>query len=133
LTIIPRSKGSLGYAQYLPNESNLETKEELLDRICCALGGRCSEEFFFKKVTTGAADDLEKAFKIAHAIVTKLGMSEKIGFLGYSETEFMKQYSDQTQKMIDLEIKKIIMECTEKTRKTIEKYKNQIEKYREGL
>ena len=120
----------MGYAQYLPNESSLETKEELLDRICCTLGGRCSEEFFFKKVTTGASDDLEKAFKIAQAIVTKLGMSEKIGYLGYSETEFMKGYSDKTQKVIDLEIKKVIQECTDKTRKTIEKYKEQIEKYK---
>lgn len=128
MTIIPRSKGSLGYAQYLPNESSLETKEELLDRICCTLGGRCSEEFFFKKVTTGAADDLEKAFKIAQAIVTKLGMNEKIGFLGFSETEFMKAYSDKTQKIIDLEIQKIIKLCTEITQKTIEKYKGQIEK-----
>jgi len=58
LTIIPRSKGSLGFAQYLPNESSLETKEELLDRICCILGGRCAEELFNGKVTTGAYDDL---------------------------------------------------------------------------
>ena len=50
LTIVPRSKGSLGFAQYLPNETSLESQEELLDRICCILGGRCSEEFFFKKV-----------------------------------------------------------------------------------
>ena len=50
LTIIPRSKGSLGFAQYLPNESTLQTKEELLDQICCILGGRCSEEHFFHKV-----------------------------------------------------------------------------------
>ena len=50
LTIIPRSKGSLGFAQYLPNESTLQTKEELLDQICCILGGRCSEEHFFGKV-----------------------------------------------------------------------------------
>lgn len=47
---MPRSKGALGFAQYLPNESSLESKEELLDRICCALGGRVSEEIFFEKV-----------------------------------------------------------------------------------
>ncbi len=50
LTIVPRSKGSLGFAQYLPNETSLESKEELIDRICCILGGRCSEEIFFNKV-----------------------------------------------------------------------------------
>jgi len=69
LTIIPRSKGSLGFAQYLPNESSLETKEELLDRICCILGGRCAEEHFNGKVTTGAYDDLQKAYKVAKNIV----------------------------------------------------------------
>lgn len=51
ITIIPRSKGSLGYAQYLPNENSLEVKQELLDRMCCILGGRCAEEIFFGKVT----------------------------------------------------------------------------------
>ena len=50
ITIIPRSKGSLGYAQYLPNESSLENKEDLMDRLCCLLGGRCAEEVFFGKV-----------------------------------------------------------------------------------
>ena len=54
LTIIPRSKGSLGYAQYLPNESSLDSNTELIDRICYILGGRVSEEIFFGKITTGA-------------------------------------------------------------------------------
>ena len=80
LTIIPRSKGSLGYAQYLPNESNLETREELLDRICCVLGGRCSEQHFFNRVTTGAYDDLKKAYQTAHSIVTKFGVLFNIFF-----------------------------------------------------
>ena len=110
MTIIPRSKGSLGFAQYLPNESSLETKEELLDRICSVLGGRCSEEFFNGKVesflfilrwkvTTGAYDDLRKAYDIAHAMITKFGMSEKIGFIGFSEDEYVKKHSDQTAKV----------------------------------
>jgi AFG3 family protein len=83
LTIIPRSKGALGFAQYLPSETKLDTKEELLDRICFILGGRCAEEYFFKRITTGASDDLQKAYKIAHDLVTKYGMSEKIGYIGY--------------------------------------------------
>ena len=99
LTIIPRSKGSLGYAQYLPNESNLETRDELVDRICCILGGRVSEDVFFNRITTGAYDDLKKAYETAFAIVTKfgrkiniiiiiIGMSEEIGYVGYQESEF---------------------------------------------
>jgi len=121
LTIIPRSKGSLGFAQYLPNESTLETKEELLDRICCVLGGRCAEELFNEKITTGASDDLRKAYDIAEAIVTKLGMSEKIGFVGFPDRDYGKAYSDYTggvrkdifhliiQRMLMLKLRELLM------------------------
>jgi len=128
LTIIPRSKGSLGFAQYLPNETSLESKDELMDRICCILGGRCSEELFRTKITTGASDDLRKAYDIAEAIVTKLGMSAKIGNRAFPQTDYGKAYSDLTGKDIDLEIKSIIDECTERTRSVVRQYRDQIEK-----
>ena len=110
MTIVPRSKGSLGFAQYLPNESSLETRDELLDRICCILGGRCSEELFngkvnfslldiYSKVTTGAYDDLRKAYDLAEAMVTKFGMSEKVGLVGFEEHEYVKKYSDYMSKV----------------------------------
>jgi len=133
LTIIPRSKGSLGYAQYLPNESSLETKEELLDRITCILGGRCSEELFNNKVTTGAYDDLQKAYEVAYNMVTKFGMSEKIGFLGFNDEDYVKKYSNTTAKEIDDEIARIIEECTERSRQTVRKYKTEIEKLSAAL
>jgi AFG3 family protein len=79
-------------SQYLPNENSLETKEELLDRICVILGGRCVEEKFFKEVTTGAYDDLNKAYDVAFNIVARLGMSERIGYVGYTYDEFVKKY-----------------------------------------
>jgi AFG3 family protein len=60
VTIIPRSKGSLGYAQYLPEEVSLYTTEQLMDQVKVALGGRVSEEIFFNKITTGASDDIKK-------------------------------------------------------------------------
>jgi AFG3 family protein len=60
VTIIPRSKGSLGFAQYMPDEVSLYSKEQLIDMICTALGGRAAEEIFFEKVTTGAQDDIKK-------------------------------------------------------------------------
>jgi len=126
LTIIPRSKGSLGFAQYLPNESSLESKEELLDRICSILGGRCSEELFNEKITTGAYDDLKKAYDIAHALVTKFGMSERLGFLGFTEDDYSKKYSEHTSRIIDEEIKKIIDDCTLRTRALVRQYKDQI-------
>jgi AFG3 family protein len=60
ITIIPRSKGSLGFAQYLPDEVNLYSKEQLIDMVKVALGGRVAEQVFFNKVTTGASDDIKK-------------------------------------------------------------------------
>lgn len=83
LTIIPRSKGALGFAQYFTNENKLNTKSQLIDQICFILGGRLAEEYFFGTCTNGAADDLEKAYKIAHNIVTKLGMNDKMGLISF--------------------------------------------------
>ncbi|KAM3130330.1 Paraplegin [Paramecium bursaria] len=128
LTIIPRSKGSLGYAQYLPTESNLQTKDELLDKICCALGGRVAEEVFFGKISTGAADDLNKIFKYAQAIVTKFGMVDDLYNVSFEEDgQFEKGYSEATNQIIDQKIKQIVDECTIKTRNQIQQYKQKIE------
>lgn len=69
VSIIPRGKG-LGYAQYLPKEQYLYTKEQLLDRMCMTLGGRVSEEIFFGRITTGAQDDLRKVTQSAYAQVS---------------------------------------------------------------
>ena len=97
LTIIPRSKGSLGFAQYLPNESSLDTKEQLKDKISKVLGGRVAEEEFFGVITTGAYDDLNKAYQMARNMVIKLGMSERLGYVNYQEDDNgMKTYSDET-------------------------------------
>jgi AFG3 family protein len=65
ITIIPRAKGSLGFAQYLPDEVNLYSREQLIDMICVALGGRISEELNFGRITTGASDDIKKVTQIA--------------------------------------------------------------------
>ena len=65
LTIIPRAKGSLGFAQYLPDEVSLYTKDQLCDMITVALGGRIAEEMFFNRITTGASDDIKKCTMIA--------------------------------------------------------------------
>lgn len=82
------------------------------------------------QVTTGAHDDLNKAAKLAYAIVTKLGMSSKIGLMGYETNEYgQKAYSDETAREIDLEVRKIIEECTEKTRRLLREYRDQTEKY----
>lgn len=84
----------------MPNESSLDTKEHLLDKICKILGGRVAEEEFFNRITTGAHDDLNKAYDMARSLVTKVGMSEKIGYVNFSENEYgIKTYSDATNKV----------------------------------
>lgn len=87
LTIIPRAKGSLGFAQYLPDELTLYTQEQLEDMIKVALGGRISEEIFFQRVTTGASDDFKKCAQIAHGMVTEYGLSPVLGTLNYAMDE----------------------------------------------
>lgn len=134
LTIIPRSKGALGFAQYLPNEQSLDTKEELIDRLISILAGRVAEEEFFGRVTTGAFDDLQKAYDIAHNIVTKLGMTERLGYVALQENQYgMKQYSDKTSEQIDKECESIINEATEKCRELVKEHKMKITEMSELL
>lgn len=83
ITVIPRSKGSLGFAQYLPEELSLYTKEALIDMIRVALGGRIAEDIFFGKVTTGAGDDIKKVTQIANSLVTVYGMTDRMGLVAY--------------------------------------------------
>ncbi len=87
ITIIPRAKGSLGFAQYLPEELNLYNKQQLEDMIVMALGGRVSEELFFNRLTTGASDDIKKITQIAQGAVTEYGMSEVLGPVSYAVEE----------------------------------------------
>ena len=82
LTIIPRSKGALGFTQFVPDDVQLRSKEHLYDLICGLLGGRMAEEKFFGQITTGASDDLQKVTGIANAMVTKYGMSS-LGLTAY--------------------------------------------------
>lgn len=134
LTIIPRSKGSLGFAQYLPNESSLETRTELTDQLCSILGGRVAEEIFFGKITNGAGDDLSKVNQLAHRIVTKFGMTANIGFISYNEDQYgNKSYSDYSAKLIDEEKQNLIHECTLKTRELINSRRDKIEELSEKL
>ena len=117
LTIIPRSKGSLGYAQYLTNDTQIISKSELKDRLVFVLGGRVAEEIFFNKISTGASDDLQKAFDIATALVGHLGMSDRFSFNSLKLNENRATmadprpkgiFSNSTAKEIDNEVEQII-------------------------
>jgi cell division protease FtsH len=115
VTIIPRGR-ALGAAWYLPEERQLTTREQILDEMAYALGGRASEELNFGKISTGALSDLEKITKQAYAMVSFFGMSEKVGNVsfydssGQSDFGFTKPYSEKTAELIDQEVNLIIAE-----------------------
>ncbi len=79
----------------------MNTKNQLIDQICFILGGRCAEEHFYGTCTNGAADDLDKAYRIAFNIVTKLGMNDRIGNIGFRNGEYLRPYSDEMGSKID--------------------------------
>ena len=134
LTIIPRAKGSLGFAQYLPDELTLYTTEQLQDMIVVALGGRIAEEIFFEKITTGASDDLKKCTQIATAMITEYGMSSQLGTLNYSvEQGYQKNYSDRTNQIIDAEVQRIINQAYLACREILVANKDKIEALAEKL
>ncbi len=119
VTIVPRGNGALGFAQYLPKEVALYSREALLDRMCMALGGRVSEELNFGRITTGASDDLDKVTQMAYAMTAVYGMNARVGTLSFprkEEQQFDKPYSDATAQIIDEEVRKVVDECYARTR-----------------
>lgn len=114
VTIVPRGK-ALGAAWYLPEERQITTKEQLQDEMCATLGGRAAEELFLGKISTGAANDLERVTKQAYAMVVYFGMSQRLPNLNYYDSTgqdwgFTKPYSEDTAKLIDDEVQQIIGE-----------------------
>lgn len=114
VTIVPRGK-ALGAAWYLPEERQITTKEQLQDEMCATLGGRAAEELFLGKISTGAANDLERVTKQAYAMVVYFGMSQRLPNLNYYDSTgqdwgFTKPYSEETAKLIDNEVQLIIDE-----------------------
>lgn len=85
ITIVPRTNLALGFAQYLPAEQKLFTKEQLFERMCMMLGGRVAESLTFNQITTGAQNDLSKITKMAYAQVQQFGMSPNVGLVSFDE------------------------------------------------
>jgi len=137
VTIVPRGTAALGYAQYTPKEQYLYNTDQLMDQVCMTLGGRASEEIFFNKISTGAQNDLQQITRIAYAMVTVYGMNDKVGNLSYydpqQENAFTKPYSEETAKIIDEEVRKLIDEAYDRTKALLREKQPQVEKLAEAL
>ncbi|MEO6813150.1 MAG: ATP-dependent zinc metalloprotease FtsH [Ginsengibacter sp.] len=131
VTIVPRGTAALGYAQYTPKEQYLYNTDQLNDQICMTLGGRAAETIFFGKISTGASNDLQQITKMAYSMVTVYGMNEKVGNVSYydpsQENAFQKPFSEETGKMIDEEVRKLIETAFERTKALLIEKRNEVE------
>jgi len=131
VSIIQRGIAALGYTLQLPTEDRyLMTKTELLDKLCVMLGGRVAEEIVFKEISTGAQNDLQRAASIARSMVTEYGMTERFGpltfekerrslFLDIGLPSGVKEYSEDTAREIDQEVKRLIDDAYKKVKSTL--------------
>lgn len=127
ITIVPRTMGALGYVMQVPEEEKyLNTKAELHAMIVEFLAGRAAEDLVFETVTTGASNDIEKATKIARAMVTQYGMSDKFGLMGLARQENMYlggravlECGDDTATEVDSEVSRILKECYEESKRIL--------------
>ncbi len=137
VTVVPRGSAALGYAQYTPKEQYLYNTDQLLDQICMTLGGRASEDIFFGKISTGASNDLQQITKSAYSMITVYGMNDKIGNISFydpaQENYFTKPYSEETGKMIDEEVRKLIDGAYERTKQLLTEKKGDVEKLAKEL
>ncbi len=139
VSIIPTGLGAAGYTMPLPEKDEMfNTRGRMLQDITVMLGGRVAEELVFDDITTGASSDIKQATQTAKAMVTKYGMSEKIGVIAYGEEgdevfigrdlAHTRGYSEHVASAIDGEIKRIIDECHERARKLILEHKDVLER-----
>ena len=133
ISIIPTGMGAAGYTMPLPeNDEMFNSKGKMLQNIMVAMGGRIAEEIIFDDVTTGASQDIKQATSIARAMVTKYGMSEKVGMISYDNDDdevfigrdlaHTKSYGEHVAAEIDSEVKRIIDECYEKAKAIIQEH-----------
>jgi len=132
VTIIPRSSGALGYAQYLPKETFLRTHDQIMDIVCMALAGRASEEIFFGRVTTGASDDLKKVTEMVYNMIQIYGMNTRLGQLAFPKDPNAmfdeRPYSDATANAMDEEAKNIVDQAYQRTLNLLMERKDELTK-----
>lgn len=125
VTIVPRGR-ALGAAWYLPEERQITTTEQLLDEMCAILAGRAAEEVVLGRISTGAANDLQRATRMAQAMVTYFGMSKELPNINYQDTQgdfgFNRPYSEDTARRIDDEVLRMINEQYARAKELLSRY-----------
>jgi ATP-dependent metalloprotease FtsH len=136
VTIVPRGR-SLGAAWYLPEERSITTTEQILDEMCMALGGRAAEELVFGKISTGALSDLEKVTKQGYAMVSIYGLNKRVGNISFYDSQgqssFTKPYSEETARIIDEEVSKLIEEQYQRALTFLRENRDKLEALAEKL
>jgi len=141
ITIVPRTMGALGYVMHVPEEEKyLNTEAELRDMLVSLVAGRAAEEIVFETVTTGAANDIEKATQIARSMVTRYGMSKRFGLVGlatiqsqYLDGSARMDCSDETAAAVDEEVVAIIKESYDKALELLRDNRELMDKLAEFL
>jgi cell division protease FtsH len=139
VSVIPTGNGAAGYTMPLPEKDEMfNTKGKMLQNIMVSLGGRIAEEITFDDITTGASQDIKQATRYAKAMVTKYGMSDKLGLIAYGDDEeevfigrdlaHERGYAEETASKIDTEVRRIVDECYTKAKAIINEYKDVLEK-----
>ncbi len=144
ISIIPTGMGAAGYTMPLPEKDEMfNTRGKMLQNIMVSLGGRIAEELIFDDITTGASQDIKQATSVARAMVTKYGMSDKVGMINYEtggdevfigrELAHAKAYGEEVTALIDSEVKRIVDECYQKAREIIAQHEDVLHKCTELL
>jgi cell division protease FtsH len=137
VTIVPRGVAALGYAQYTPKEQYLYNTEQLTDQMCMTLGGRAAEDIFFGKISTGAQNDLQQVTRIAYSMITVYGMNDKVGNVSFydptQENSFTKPYSEETGRLIDDEVRKLIEQAYIRTKALLTERRQEVENLAHAL
>jgi cell division protease FtsH len=143
ISIVPRSRGSLGYTMQMPEEDRyLIREDELLDRIAVMMGGRSAETIIYNEISTGAADDINRATELARRMVTEWGMSAKLGWVRYAGQQLQylggavednSSLSPETREMIDSEVKRIVSEQADRAQRLLTENRAAVEMLTEEL
>uniref|UniRef100_T1JVY2 AAA+ ATPase domain-containing protein n=1 Tax=Tetranychus urticae TaxID=32264 RepID=T1JVY2_TETUR len=138
VTIVPRTNNVLGFAQYLPSEQQLYSKEELFDKMCMALGGRVAESVIFNRISSGAQDDLKKVTKMAYGMIKQYGMDDVVGPLSFASEDgddsfSKKPYSKKLGNIIDNQARMLVAQAYKATEKILLENKDKLKKLSEEL